>query len=62
MERLMIWRGKSFIVLKTSDNTEKFARYILLGNKEEALSYLSRISEHDLDYLKTLPIYHFMNE
>lgn len=48
--------------LKTSDNTENFARSILLGNKEKALSYLSKISKHDLEYLKTLPIYHFMNE
>ena len=48
--------------LKTTDNTENFARYLLLGNKEKALSYLAKISENDLDFLKTLPIYHFLNE
>lgn len=56
MERQKLYR------LKTSDNTENFARYILLGNKEKALPYLLKISKHDLEYLKTLPIYHFMNE
>lgn len=56
MERQKLYR------LKTSDNIENFARYILLGNKEKALSYLAKISKHDLEYLKTLPIYHFMNE
>jgi len=56
MERQKLYR------LKTTDNTENFARYLLLGNKEKALSYLAKISENDLDFLKTLPIYHFMNE
>lgn len=48
--------------LKTSDNIENFARYILLDDKDKALSYLANISEPDLEFIKTLPIYHFMNE
>jgi hypothetical protein len=48
--------------LKTSDCIENFARYILLDDKGKALSYLAKISEADLEFLKTLPIYHFMNE
>lgn len=56
MERLKLYS------LKTSDNTENFARYILLGDKEKALSYLAKISKQDVEFLKTLPIYHFMNE
>lgn len=56
MDRLKLYR------LKTSDNTENFARYILLGDKKKALSYLAKIPAPDLEYLKTLPIYHFVNE
>lgn len=48
--------------LKTADSIENFARYILLDDKDKALSYLRKISEADLEFLKTLPIYHFMNE
>ena len=48
--------------LKTSDNIENFARYILLGDKGKAQSCLAKISEPDLEFLKKLPIYHFMNE
>lgn len=48
--------------LKTADSIENFARYILLDDKDKALSYLAKISEVDLEFLKTLPIYHFMNE
>ena len=47
--------------LKLTDNTENFARYILLGEKEKAQTYIDKMSKNDAVFLKTLPIYYFMN-
>lgn len=47
--------------LKTTDNTENFARFVLLGEKKKAQTYFDRIPENDAAFLKTLPIYFFMN-
>ncbi len=48
--------------LKTSDDIENFARYLLLGNKEKAMLYLKKIPNKDVNFLKTLPIYHFISD
>lgn len=48
--------------MKTNVNVENFARYILLGDKNRATRYLEMIPEAEKAILKTLPIYHFMNE
>ena len=47
--------------LKSSDNMTNFARYILLGNKVKAETHLDKMTIEQLNYLKTLPIYKFIN-
>ena len=53
---------KQLYLLQASNDTEDFARYLLLGNKEKAMTFWEKIPENDRIFLKTLPIYYFMNE
>lgn len=48
--------------MKTEDNSENYAKYILLGNRDKAVMYLSKIDSEELKQFMKLPIYHFMNQ
>lgn len=61
-QSLNIQEREKLLKMKSSDNTQNFARFLLLDDMDKAEKYLARIPENELCFLKTLPIYHFMNE
>lgn len=48
--------------MKIEDDMCNFGRYALLGYKEKAYYYLGKLPKENIDYIKQMPIYIFMNK
>ena len=46
--------------MRATNNIDNFARFLLLGDKLRAKSFLKKMSKSEIENIKTLPIYHFM--
>ena len=52
---------EELIKMKIKDDGCNFARYLLVGNKEKAISYFNKLDNNQKTILESQPIYHFMN-
>ena len=52
---------EELIKMRIKDDGCNFARYLLVGNKEKAISYFNKLDDNQKTILKSQPIYHFMN-
>ena len=48
--------------MKIEDDMCNFGRYALLGNIEKAYCFLGKLPKENIDYIKQMPIYIFMNK